>query len=91
MVKVTSHCQKFHWSGSALVDLISVDQLFTLDNVLSYSVFHVIEHREYMYVPLRIDTLPCDTTEDDILAALMPMGMCMYIPSCMCMCSYVHV
>ena len=63
--------QDFQWSSSALVDMISFDQLFILDNVISYSVFSMIERREYIDVPLQIDTFPCEPTEDDILAALM--------------------
>ena len=66
-----TYCQKFQWSSSALVDLISVDQLLILDNVLSYSVFHVTEHRKYIYFPLHVDTPPCVSTKDEILAALM--------------------
>ena len=54
-----------------LVDLILIDQLFILDSVISYSVFHIIEHHEHLYLPLHIDTLPCEPTEDAILAAFM--------------------
>ena len=66
-----SYCQDFQWTSSALHDLISIDQLFILDNVISVWVFHLPEHRRYIDVPLHIDTLPCETSEDDILAALM--------------------
>ena len=66
-----TYSQWFQWSSSALVDLISVDQLLILDNVVTYSVFQITVHRGHVHVPLHIDTLPCETTEDDILAALM--------------------
>ena len=66
-----SYCQKFQWSSSALVDLISTEQLLILDNVISENIIHVIEHQKYMAVPLQIDTLPCDIRVDDILTALM--------------------
>ena len=66
-----TYCRKFQWSSSALVDLISVDQLLIMDNVISGSIVHIIEHKKYMKVPLQIYNLPCDITVDDILAALM--------------------
>ena len=82
--------QDFQWSSSALVDMISFDQLFILDNVISYSVFSMIERREYIDVPLQIDTFPCEPTEDDILAAFMQLlpWVCiiMYIHVCTCIC-----
>ena len=85
-----TYCQKFQWSSSALVDLISVDQLLILDNVISYNVFQIIEHRGGVDVPLHIDTLPCETTEDDILAALMQIlpwvGICIYFHVRACAC-----
>ena len=73
------------WSSSALIDLISLDQLLILDNVISYNVFLAIVHRRNIDVPLHIDTLPCETTEDDILTALMQL-----LPW-VCICSYLHV
>ena len=77
-----SYCQEFQWSSSPLLDLISIDQLFILDNVISFWVFHIPEHLSHIDVPLHIDTLPCDTTEDDILAALMQ-----FLPwVCVCAC-----
>ena len=66
-----TYCQTFRWSSSALVDLILNDQLFVLDNVVSEFIFHLMQRRDYINVPLEIDALPCDTTEDDLLAALM--------------------
>ena len=65
------YTKKFQWSSSALFNLILIDQLFILDNVISYSVLQIIEYYEYLYIPLHIDTLPCEPTEDDILAAFM--------------------
>ena len=65
-----TYCQYFQWSSSALVNLISIDQLFVLD-VISESIIRTIFHWKYLDVPLRIDALPCETTElDDILGAL---------------------
>ena len=87
-----SYSQLFQWSSSALVNLISVDQLLILDNVITYSVFQIIEHRGHVHVPLHIDTLPCETTEDDILAALMQIlpwvGIYIYLHVRACACVY---
>ena len=66
-----SYCQHFQWSSSALLNFISFDQLLILDNVMSESIIRMIMIREYIHVPLHIGTVPCETTEDDILAALM--------------------
>ena len=66
-----SYCQWFQWSSSALSNLISIDQLVILDNVISESIIRIIWHRKYLEVELQIDTLPCGTAEDDMLAALM--------------------
>ena len=85
-----TYCQKFQWSSSALVDLISVDQLLILDNVISHNVFHILVHHAHVDVPLHIDTLPCETTVDDILAALMQLlpwvGICIYLHVRACAC-----
>lgn len=67
----STYCQRFQWSSSTLVDLISVDQLLILDNLLSENIIHVIEHQKYMELPLQIYNLTYDTKRDDILAALM--------------------
>ena len=66
-----TYCQYFQWSSSALVNLISIDQFFVLDNVISESIIRTIFHWNYLHVPLHIDALPCETTEGDILGALM--------------------
>jgi len=66
-----SYCQKFQWSSSPLLNLISVDQLLILDNVISEWIYHTMEHHDFLQFALRIDTLPCDTSEDDLLEALM--------------------
>ena len=58
-----TYCQYFQWSSSALVNLISIDQFFVLDNVISESIIHTIFHRKYSDVPLHIDALPCETTQ----------------------------
>ena len=80
-----SYCRAFQWSSSPLLDLISIDQLFVLDNVISVWVFHIPEHPKGIHVPLHIDTLPCDTTEDGILAALMQL-----LPW-VCVCVFVFI
>ena len=82
----SSYCQYFQWSGSALVDLISFDQLLILDNVMSESIIRMIMHREYIDIPLHIDTVPCETTEDDILAALIQL-----LPWVCISCLHVHM
>ena len=66
-----SYCQKFQWSRSVLLNLISDDQLLVLDNVIIRRINHAITHHAVLKVPLQIDTLQCDVTEDDILEALM--------------------
>ena len=87
-----TYCRKFQWTSSALVNLISIDQLRILDNVISHNVFHTTQHRGYIDVTLHVDALLCKTTEDDILAALMELlpwvGICIYL--CvreMCICT----
>ena len=65
-----TYCQDFQWSSSALVDFILFDQLLILDNVISETIFRIIIHRVYINVPLHIDTVPCGTTENDLLPAL---------------------
>ena len=77
-----TYCRKFQWTSSALVNLISIDQLLILDNVISHNVFLTAQHRGYIDVTLHVDALPCKTTED-ILAALMELlpwvGICIYL------------
>ena len=66
-----SYCQKFQWSRSLLLNLISDDQLLVLDNVIIKRINYVITHQAVLKVPLQIDTLHCDVTVDDILEAVM--------------------
>ena len=66
-----SYYQQFQWSSSALANLISIDQLLILDNVMSDSIVRITQHRRFLDFPLHIDSLPCNVTDDDILAALM--------------------
>ena len=66
-----TYCRNFEWSSSALLDLIPYDQLFVLDNVLGEVIFHLIQRRDFIYIQLHIDTLPCGTTVDDIRNALL--------------------
>ena len=66
-----SYYQEFQWSSSPLLNLISVDQLLILDNVISEWIYHTMEHHDFLHFALHIDTLPCDTSEDDLLEALM--------------------
>ena len=54
-----------------LLNLISDDQLLILDSVLIERINHFIKHKRGLKVPLQIDILHCDVTEDDILEALM--------------------
>ena len=89
---IASGCMQ--WSSSALVNLISIDQLFILDNIISYNVFHFIEHRESVDVPLQIDALPCEIKQDDILAALMQLlswvCLCVLNNSHFLYCTFIH-
>ena len=81
-----SYCQNFQWSSSALVDLILIDQLLILDNVLSESIIHIIDHQIYDYirVPLHIDHLPCGITKDDVLPVLIHLLSWVYVYKQMC-------
>ena len=79
-----SYCQYFQWSGSALLNFISFDQLLILDNVISESIIRIIMHRDFKDVPLHIDAVPCETTVNDILAALIQLLPWVCI-------SYLHV
>ena len=45
--------------------------LLVLDNVIIECINRIMKHHAELKVPLRIDTLPCDVTLDDILDALM--------------------
>ena len=65
-----SCCQKFQWSSYALANLISIDQLLILDNVFSESIVRITQHRKFLHFSLHIDSLSCNVTEDDLLAAL---------------------
>ena len=65
-----ANCQMFQWSRSVLLNLISDDQLLILDSVLIERINHIIKHKRGLKVPLQIDVLHCDVTEDDILEAL---------------------
>ena len=63
--------QVFQWSSSPLLNLISIDQLLILDNVISERICHNVHHESSLHVLLHVDTLPCNTSEDDLLEALM--------------------
>ena len=65
-----SYCQKFQWSSYALTNFISIDQLLILDNVFSESIVRITQHWKFLHFPLYIDSLYCNVTDDDILAAL---------------------
>ena len=66
-----SYYKEFQWSSSPLLNLISIDQLLILDNVLSESIYHTTQNRGSLELSFHIDDLPCNTSEDDLLAALM--------------------
>ena len=66
-----SYYYEFQWSSSPLLNLISVDQVLILDNVLSGTICRCLQHHGYLHASLHIDDVPCNTTEDDLLAALM--------------------
>ena len=63
--------QKFQWSSSALVFLISFDQLVVLDNVISTSIYRSsVSPHTILPIQLHIDSLPSDVSEDDLLEGL---------------------
>ena len=81
---VLLYYQDFQWS--------SIQLSLSLDNVVSCSVFHITKHCEHLIVPLQIDTLPCEPTEDELQAALMQflswVCIIMYIIH-VCWCVYI--
>jgi len=66
-----SFYQEFQWSRSPLLNLIPVDQLLILDNVISRGIHQHFERHDFLPVSLHIDTLPCNTSKDDLLESLM--------------------
>ena len=66
----SSYHQKFQWSSSALLDLISNDQLLIMDNVLCRAVQNGIRHCSWFPMTLQIDSLPVGVSEKDLLEAL---------------------
>ena len=66
-----SYWQLFQWSSSALVFLISFDQLVVLDNVVNTFIYRMnTSPRYYLPIQLHIDTLPADISEDDLVEGL---------------------
>ena len=66
-----SYRQKFQWSSSALVFLISFDQLVVLDNVISTTIYRSsVSPHTILPIKLHIDSLPSDVSEDDLLEGL---------------------
>ena len=66
-----SYWQSFQWSSSALVFLISFDQLIILDNVISIFVYRLnISPHYHLPIQLHIDSLPADISEDDLVEGL---------------------
>ena len=59
-----------------------------MDNVVSESIIRVVLQQKHLEFNLQIDTLPCEITEDDILAALMQLLPWVCI-SCVYKCDYV--
>jgi len=82
-----SFYQEFQWSRSPLLNLISVDQLLILDNVISENIYNTVQHHEFLHVSLNIDALPCNTSEDDLLKALMQLlpWVCTSVHACIIM------
>ena len=66
-----SYHQNFQWSSSPLLNIIPIDQLLILDNVICRSIHITIQNSDFLQISLHIDTLPCNTSEDDLLEALM--------------------
>ena len=66
-----SYWQQFQWSSSALVFLISLDQLIALDNVISAYIY-LLNNSPHYHLPiqLHVDSLSSGITEDDLLEGL---------------------
>ena len=62
--------QKFQWSRSPFLDLISNDQLLVMDNVLTRTVDNTIQCHSWLTVQLHIDSIPYNVSENDVLEAL---------------------
>jgi len=82
-----SYYQEFQWSSSPLLNLISVDQLMILDNVIGKNIYYTVQHHEFLRVSLNSDALPCNTSEDDLLKALMQLlpWVCTSVHACIIM------
>jgi len=66
-----SYWQSFQWSSSALVFLISFDQLVVLDNVISAIIYRLnVSPHYYLPIQLHIDSLPADISENDLVEGL---------------------
>ena len=82
-----SYYQEFQWSSSPLLNLISADQLLILDNVISKNIYYIVRYHKLLRVTLNIDALPCNTSEDDLLKALMQLlpWVCTSVHACIIM------
>ena len=82
----SSYHQKFQWSSSVLLDLISNDQLLIMDNVLCRAVQNGIRHCSWFPMTLQIDSLPGSVSEKDLLEALIQLlyWVCVFKSSILC-------
>ena len=83
------HCQRFAWSSSALVFLLSFDKLVVLDNVLSTFVYRLsVSPHTVLPFEIDVDSLPCDISEDDLLEGLIEL-LTWVCSSCTCSCNLI--
>ena len=87
----SSYHQKFQWSSSVLLDLISNDQLLIMDNVLCRAVQNGIRHCSWLPMQLQIDSLPSGVSEKDLLEALIQLlyWVCVFRSSILLLCGMI--
>lgn len=82
----SSYDQKVQWSSTALLDLISNDQLLIMDNVWCRAVQNGIRHCSWLPMHLQIDSLPGGISEKDLVEALIQLlfWVCVFQSDILC-------
>ena len=82
----SSYHQKVQWSSTALLDLISNDQLLIMDNVWCRAVQNGIRHCSWLPMHLQIDSLPGGISEKDLVEALIQLlfWVCVFQSNILC-------
>lgn len=82
----SSYHQKVQWSSTALLDLISNDQLLIMDNVWCRAVQNGVRHCSWLPMHLQIDSLPGGISEKDLVEALIQLlfWVCVFQSDILC-------